>query len=136
MKNLILLFILVTCGSLTFAQTAKKFTSGDTELDNAIKNITAYGRKNPDTFQKTLIAKYSITETQAAEYFGKYTAGDLMMIFETAKASNKEAKDIFTTYNTNKGNKGWDETLKELGVKKDSDKFEAIKTAMVNNGLI
>src|ERR1700752_2347984 len=115
MKNLILLFVFIVSGNIVLAQSAKKFTSGDVELDQSIKSITAYGRKNPELFQKTLVAKFSVTETQAKEYFAGYTGGDLFMIFETAKETKKDAADVFKLFNTNRNIKGWDETLKELG---------------------
>lgn len=135
MKKLFILFAFVTCGNLLLAQASKKFTSGDVELDNSIKSITASARKDGDTFKKTLVAKYFITEDKAAEYYAQYTGGDLFMIFETAKETKKDAADIFKLFNTNRNTKGWNETLKELGVKQDSKTFENIKTAVVNNGL-
>ncbi|HLC82835.1 MAG TPA: hypothetical protein VJI69_03325 [Bacteroidia bacterium] len=136
MKKLFVLFVFVICGNLLVAQTSKKATSGDVELDNSIKNITASARKDDDTFKKTLVAKYFITEAKAIEYYAQYTGGDLFMIFETAKETKKDVTDVFKTFNASRStNKGWGETLKELGVKQDSKTFENIKIAVVNNGL-
>ncbi len=136
MKNLFILFVFVICGNLLVAQTAKKLTSGDLELDKGMKSITASARKDGDIFKKTLMAKYFVTEDKATEYYAQYTGGDLFMIFETAKETKKDVADIFKLFNTNRStNKGWSETLKELGVKQDSKTFENIKYAVVNNGL-
>ncbi|MDP2385145.1 MAG: hypothetical protein Q8M29_02120 [Bacteroidota bacterium] len=136
MKKLFILFIFVSCTNILFAQTSKKATSGDLELDNSIKSITASARKDGETFKKTLVAKYFITEGKATEYYAQYTGGDLFMIFETAKETKKDVTDIFKLFNTSRNtNKGWNETLKELDVKQDSKTFENIKYAVVNNGL-
>lgn len=135
MKKLFILFVFVTCGNLLLAQASKKISSGDLELDNSLKSITASARKDGETFKKLLVAKYFITETRAAEYHAQYTGGDLMMIFEIAKETKKAVADIFKVFNIKRNTVGWNETLKELGVKQDSKTFENIKAAVVNNGL-
>lgn len=136
MKKLFTLFVFIICGNLLVAQTSKKATTGDLELDNSIKSITASARKDGEIFKKTLMAKYLVTEDKAIEYYAKYTGGDLFMIFEIAKETKKDVSDVFTLFNTNRNNnKDWNETLKELGVKQGSKTFENIKYAVVNNGL-
>ena len=129
MKNLILLFVFVVGGNLLLAQNAKPLTSGDAELDKAIKNVNVYGRKNPEQFKQSLIAKYDIKETESID---KYTPGDLMMGFATAKELNKDASLVYKTYDDNRNKmQGWEETLKELGIKQNSKTFENIKSVLV-----
>ncbi len=136
MKKIIALFVLVICGNLLIAQTSKKFVSGDVELDKSMKSLTAMARKDGDSFKKALVTKFFITEEKAIEYYGQCPGGDLFMIFETAKETEKEVADVFKAYTENrKKGSNWNETLKELGVKQDSKTFESIKYAVINNGL-
>jgi ATP-dependent phosphoenolpyruvate carboxykinase len=133
MKKVIALLILVAGLSQGFAQNAKKLSSGDDELDKSIMSLTKLARKDAATFQAALISRYAITEAQAKDYYGKYSGGDLFMVFETAKETGKTPADVFTVYDKNRATGSWEATLKELGVKTKS--FDAIKTAVVNNGI-
>ncbi|MCD6067233.1 MAG: hypothetical protein K0S33_2059 [Bacteroidetes bacterium] len=135
MKKIIALLLLITGLTQGFSQTAKKINTGDDELDKSIESITMYARSNRETFKAALVSKFSLTEAQAKDYVSKYQGGDLFMIFETIKQTGKSTDAVFEVFNKHRATKGWTEILKELGVKPAGKNFEAIKTAVVNNGI-
>lgn len=133
MKKVITLLLIIS-GLNGFSQLVKK-TTGDTELDNSIKSLTAVSRKDGEMVRAALVSKYNVSQEDALKYQSNYTGGDIFMILETAKETGKKREEVFAVFNKNNGYKTWQEMLKELGVKPDSKSFLAIKEGVINNGI-
>lgn len=132
-KHILIIFILVGLGIYkTNAQT--KFTTGDLELDGTMSSLTKYSRNNMPAFQKNVMEKYKLSETEFKNFVTKLSGGDMLMVFEIAAVLNKTNTEIADYYIANRIKKSWKEILIELGL--SSQQFEEVKQKVGNSGII
>ncbi|MCW9046450.1 MAG: hypothetical protein OQK46_00110 [Gammaproteobacteria bacterium] len=133
MKSLLnYIVLLLLLNAQVFADDQYIPNSGDAELDNSLllihTNINRKSKTKLSHFVDKVAADFQVPVGRVEELFNVYEfkSADVLMSISIADVSGEPLQNIAGVYSKNK-EKGWEYTLKQMNIKKDSKVFNQIK---------
>lgn len=129
MKKVLVLFVLIIAGMVSYAATLSfSANTGDAELDVTLSDINVEAKADIGGFSAELSISSGVSEKEISTMITveKMEPADVYFAVEMAKVQNIPVEKVVTVYKKNKG-KGWGAVAKELGIKPGSKEFKALK---------
>ena len=129
--NYILLFVFF---SATFYLISQSLTfdakTGDTVLDEKLKNLNAQAVTDISTFKSEIASEFQTTEVKISKLLEEMEPAEVLFAYNIALIKSISVNDVIAVYKENK-NQGWSVIIKKLGISQQSEKFKDLKNISI-----
>ncbi len=129
--NYILLFVFF---SATFYLISQSLTfdanTGDTVLDEKLKNLNAQAVADISTFKMEIASEFQTTEFKISKLLEEMEPAEVLFSYNIALINSISVDDVISVYKENK-DYGWSVIINKLGISQQSEKFKDLKNISI-----
>jgi hypothetical protein len=104
--------------------------TGDKVLDQKLKEINAKAITNIDEFKRFIALKYQISESDVSKLLKVLEPAEILFSYEISVINSTPHYLVIEKFRKNKS-KGWQVVINQLGIKKNSEKFNELKNLSI-----